>query len=115
MKPAPKSIRDFMMPAGVGALVALLSVLAGGDLGTGLIFMMFTAGMVWLADIPWKYLGTLALAVSVWRCLFCTKLASWPFLHSTSRISLADLIQWSQPSRTTPCGPSAPVDLVDLV
>ena len=62
LRPEQKSIRDFMMPAGVGALVALLSVLAGGDLGTGLIFMMFTAGMVWLADIPWKYLGTLALA-----------------------------------------------------
>ncbi len=62
LRPEQKSIRDFMMPAGAGAAVALLSVLAGGDLGTGLIFMMFTAGMAWLADIPRKYLGTLALA-----------------------------------------------------
>ncbi len=61
LRPEQKSIKDFMKPAGAGALVALATVLAGGDLGTGLIFMMFTAGMAWLASIPWKYLGSLAV------------------------------------------------------
>ena len=56
-----RSIRDFMVPAGLGAVASLLLVLAGGDLGTGLIFMMFIAGMAWLANIPWKYLGSIAL------------------------------------------------------
>lgn len=56
-------LRDFMVPSGIGAGSALLLVLLGRDLGTGLIFMMITAGMLWLANISWKYLaGAGALA-----------------------------------------------------
>ncbi|MFT0847890.1 FtsW/RodA/SpoVE family cell cycle protein [Actinomycetaceae bacterium L2_0104] len=64
-----RTLRDYLIPSGVGAMVALVLVLLGRDLGTGLIFMMITAGMLWLADISWKYLaaagGLAAVGVAI--------------------------------------------------
>lgn len=69
LRPNQKRLKDFAMPSGIGAGVALALVLAGRDLGTGLVFMMITAGMMWLANISWKYLiaagGLAAVGVTV--------------------------------------------------
>lgn len=61
----------YMKWAGTGALAAIALVLAGGDLGTALIFILIIVGMFWLSGGPTRYLflagagGVLGLAVLV--------------------------------------------------
>lgn len=62
---------QYMKWAGTGALVAVGLVLAGGDLGTALIFILIIVGMFWLSGGPTRYLllagagGVLGLAALV--------------------------------------------------
>ncbi|MBR5951174.1 MAG: FtsW/RodA/SpoVE family cell cycle protein [Actinomycetaceae bacterium] len=62
---------EYLKWAGTGAVAAGALVLAGGDLGTTLIFILIVFGMFWLSGGPTRYLvlagalGVLGLAVLV--------------------------------------------------
>lgn len=61
----------YMKWSGTGAAAAIALVLAGGDLGTALVFILIIVGMFWLSGGPTRYLflagagGVLGLAVLV--------------------------------------------------
>lgn len=57
--------RDYMVPTGIGAAAAFICVMLGGDLGTGLIFILIAAGAFWLADMPGKFFVVIGAPVMV--------------------------------------------------
>ena len=57
--------RDYMVPSGIGAGAAFICVMLGGDLGTGLIFILIAAGAFWLADMPGRYFVVIGAPIMV--------------------------------------------------
>ncbi|MGO1593401.1 MAG: FtsW/RodA/SpoVE family cell cycle protein [Ancrocorticia sp.] len=57
--------RAYMFPTGIGAAAAFVCVMLGGDLGTGLIFILIAAGAFWLANMPARYFVAVGAPVVV--------------------------------------------------
>lgn len=65
LKQAQRGWKDYLFPTGIGAGIAFVCVMFGGDLGTGLIFILIAAGGFWLANMPGKYFVAIAAPVTV--------------------------------------------------
>ncbi|MDO4888333.1 MAG: FtsW/RodA/SpoVE family cell cycle protein [Actinomycetaceae bacterium] len=52
----PQAIRgQSFMPAGTGAIVGLVAILAGQDMGTAMVYGLICSGIFWLAGMPRRY------------------------------------------------------------
>ena len=58
----PKSARDVALWVGIPSALAMASVMAGGDMGTMLVFVAIVVGALWMGGVPGRWLGYLGLA-----------------------------------------------------
>ncbi len=56
-----KSPRDVALWVGIPSLLAMGSVMAGGDMGTMLVFVAIVLGALWMGGVPGRWFGYLAL------------------------------------------------------
>lgn len=57
--------RRVLVPAGLGALGALVAVLAGQDMGTAIIYVIMFAVAFWIAGIPGRWFAMAGLSVAL--------------------------------------------------
>ena len=61
--------RDWLLPAGGGAIVGTFAILLGGDMGTALTYVVIAVAIFWLAGLPGLYFavfgGVAAVAAGV--------------------------------------------------
>lgn len=54
------SLHEMLIPFLPGMLLAFLLVMAGNDLGTGLVFVAILFGLLWVAGLPLRFFGLFA-------------------------------------------------------
>lgn len=59
------NLRAIMLPGGLVTLAVLGFVLAGGDMGTAIILVLVAVAAFWVAGMPLRFFGLIAVALSV--------------------------------------------------
>lgn len=71
LRPETATWKDYVIPAGLGTAIGVISIMVGRDMGTALMYVMIALGMFWLTGLPGRYLlsiagfGVLLAAVAV--------------------------------------------------